>query len=244
MSDRRPRPTNKPFPAFGLSVLIHGGLAVGVVAVGLWGAGDAEKERVYTLGFDRVAVARTTLEEPEQLEEPEVVEPPVFEPELREAERLPEAPQYDEAGLVPVPRADLPNTREFVFGARPEAPVVEREPVEPVPEVANVPEASPEVAAVPDEAPAAASDTEEVDYERVDGEEPEYPRASVRLGEEGDVVLALGIDAEGFVDSVEIETSSGFRRLDAAAMSAALTWRFAPGTPARFRHTVHFVLRR
>ena len=82
-----------------------------------------------------------------------------------------------------------------------------------------------------------------MEYVRLDGNEPEYPRASVRLGEEGNVVLALKVDDEGFVVSVELRESSSHRRLDQAAMTAALTWRFPAGTPSTIKHTVHFQLR-
>ena len=83
--------------------------------------------------------------------------------------------------------------------------------------------------------------------QRVDGEDPEYPRLSARLKEQGDVVLRLTLDEEGRVRGVELVESSGYIRLDEAAMSAAPKWRFdltPEGALRRFEHTVHFQLAR
>lgn len=58
---------------------------------------------------------------------------------------------------------------------------------------------------------------------------PPYPIESKRLGEEGVVELALYLTAEGKVQEGRIETSSGFARLDQAALKHAMTnWKFEP----------------
>jgi|GEM_PF-2733558 len=57
---------------------------------------------------------------------------------------------------------------------------------------------------------------------------PAYPPQSVRLGEQGVVLLALCIDAAGHVTAVQVVRSSGFRRLDDAAARAAKVWRYDP----------------
>ncbi|WP_051279365.1 energy transducer TonB [Chitinilyticum aquatile] len=59
---------------------------------------------------------------------------------------------------------------------------------------------------------------------------PEHPAASRRPGreEEGRVVLRVKVLASGEVESVSIEQSSGFYRLDRAARDAVLRWRFVP----------------
>lgn len=58
--------------------------------------------------------------------------------------------------------------------------------------------------------------------------QPDYPRASMRRGEEGEVVLRVVVGSNGRVDSVEIVSSSGHRRLDRAAVAAVRRWRFEP----------------
>jgi protein TonB len=61
---------------------------------------------------------------------------------------------------------------------------------------------------------------------------PHYPRLSQRLGEEGTVVLRVLINAEGQAEKLDIATSSGYARLDDAALSTVQAWRFVPGTRA------------
>jgi len=60
---------------------------------------------------------------------------------------------------------------------------------------------------------------------------PEYPAASRRAGEAGTVVLDLYILPNGRVGDARVRTSSGFPRLDEAAIKEAKrSWRFVPGT--------------
>ncbi|MEN3976779.1 energy transducer TonB [Emcibacter sp. SYSU 3D8] len=63
--------------------------------------------------------------------------------------------------------------------------------------------------------------------------QPEYPSTSVRLGEEGAVILKFMVMPNGRVDadSISVVESSGSDRLDKAAMTEARkAWRFIPGT--------------
>jgi periplasmic protein TonB len=66
---------------------------------------------------------------------------------------------------------------------------------------------------------------------------PRYPPQSRRLREQGLVVLRVVIDEQGEASSIEIETSSGHSRLDAAARDAVLRAAFRPyvegGEPRR-----------
>lgn len=61
-------------------------------------------------------------------------------------------------------------------------------------------------------------------------ERPEYPPQSKRLGEEGSTVLRLYVLADGSIGEVQLGQTSGFPRLDEAAMKQAKRWRFLPGT--------------
>jgi periplasmic protein TonB len=58
---------------------------------------------------------------------------------------------------------------------------------------------------------------------------PDYPIASKRLGEAGRVILEVAVSAQGIPELVKIKTSSGFERLDQAALKAVRQWRFVPG---------------
>ncbi|MDE2366895.1 MAG: energy transducer TonB [Betaproteobacteria bacterium] len=66
---------------------------------------------------------------------------------------------------------------------------------------------------------------------------PAYPALSRRLGEEGKLVLRVELDEKGRVNVAQVVNSSGFKRLDEAAMAAVKTWRCNPpvrnGQPVR-----------
>jgi periplasmic protein TonB len=57
---------------------------------------------------------------------------------------------------------------------------------------------------------------------------PQYPSLSRRSGEEGRILLKVLVNAKGEPESVVISSSSGFERLDAAALAALRKWRFVP----------------
>lgn len=59
---------------------------------------------------------------------------------------------------------------------------------------------------------------------------PEYPQMSKRLGEQGRVVLRVLVDTVGQPEQVEVEKSSGYPRLDAAARQAVEHWKFKPAS--------------
>lgn len=57
---------------------------------------------------------------------------------------------------------------------------------------------------------------------------PAYPLLSRRFGEEGRVMLRVLVDAQGRPQVVEVGRSSGFARLDQAAVQAVERWHFVP----------------
>lgn len=61
---------------------------------------------------------------------------------------------------------------------------------------------------------------------------PAYPALSRRRGEEGTVLLAIRIDPHGRVVQAQVAESSGFRRLDEAALTAVRRWHYQPATRA------------
>ncbi|MFN3610586.1 energy transducer TonB [Tepidimonas sp.] len=58
---------------------------------------------------------------------------------------------------------------------------------------------------------------------------PPYPPLSRRLGEQGKVVVRVRIEADGTASAAEVRTSSGFERLDQAALQTVLRWKYVPG---------------
>lgn len=77
---------------------------------------------------------------------------------------------------------------------------------------------------------------------------PSYPRISRRNGEQGTVIVRVFISTQGTPEKAEVRTSSGFARLDQAALEAVQRWRFVPGrrngTPEAmwFNIPVRFIL--
>lgn len=57
---------------------------------------------------------------------------------------------------------------------------------------------------------------------------PEYPPTSRRLGEEGTVVLQLLVTEDGRIADAKVDKSSGFPRLDEAALRESKRWRAIP----------------
>ena len=77
---------------------------------------------------------------------------------------------------------------------------------------------------------------------------PGYPRISRRNSEQGTVIVRVFISTQGTPEKAEVRTSSGFARLDQAALEAVQRWRFVPGrrngTPEAmwFNIPVRFIL--
>ena len=59
---------------------------------------------------------------------------------------------------------------------------------------------------------------------------PPYPAQSRRLGETGIVILRVELSETGHVAVPKVQSSSGYVRLDEAALAAVRTWRCTPST--------------
>jgi len=78
--------------------------------------------------------------------------------------------------------------------------------------------------------PVVALPASDADY--LNNPAPANPRMSRRQGEQGTVVLRVFINTEGRADKAEIRTSSGYSRLDEAALATVQRWRYVPGKRA------------
>jgi TonB family protein len=61
---------------------------------------------------------------------------------------------------------------------------------------------------------------------------PIYPTESRKLREEGEVMLRVFVNRLGYPSKVELRQSSGFGRLDEAALNAVRAWCFYPAKTA------------
>ena len=67
------------------------------------------------------------------------------------------------------------------------------------------------------------------DAEYLHNPKPEYPRISKQRNEQGKVIVNVFIGTDGSPQKAEIKTSSGFERLDQAALATVRSWRYVPG---------------
>lgn len=121
----------------------------------------------------------------------------------------------------------------------PEAPPSERAlttPDTPSPATPASPGPSPEASAPAQDMPvpaatdpvAAALTPPRSDAAHLNNPKPVYPALSQKYKEQGRVVLDVYILADGSVGEIRLKTSSGYRRLDDAAMRAVRRWKYIP----------------
>lgn len=161
-------------------------------------------------------IRREPLPEPVK---PEPVREVRHEPKPVERVVLPEpAPER----AVEVPPPPPPQSITEVPVAPPPVPVVVAEP-------APMPITQPPVAAQTPEEPADITMTSQMlaaIYLR--NPKPGYPSLSRRLSEQGTVLLRVFVNAMGDATRVDLKESSGFPRLDKAALDAVEGWKFVP----------------
>ena len=92
--------------------------------------------------------------------------------------------------------------------------------------VAEAP-AGPAAPSGPPAAPSLQLPSSNADY--LQNPKPAYPALSKRLGEQGKVVVRVLIGADGMPQKAELRQSSGYERLDQAALNTVLKWRYVPG---------------
>lgn len=226
--------------AVGLHLAVLAAIIIPTEPVATLGVSESEEILFVELGpnvQEIAALAAPAVEpEPEVLEpvppepEPEVEETPPPEPEVIEPpEPAPEAITLPEPKPEPKPKPKpKPRPKKTAKPVQP-AP----EPTRPAQVVAPLADAS-STATAPKGQPAALDPDRPRTIGRVDylGRHPQpvYPRASQRRGERGRVVLRVLISPEGRVLSADVRQSSGYGRLDDAAVDAMRGTRFRPYT--------------
>ncbi|MNY84641.1 transport protein TonB [compost metagenome] len=124
------------------------------------------------------------------------------------------APPLPKAITDPTP---APNAPKGTLDSAP-APVADAAP--PAPPAAPAPPAPPSGGAVQLPSSNAAY---------LNNPRPSYPSISRRMSEQGKVLLRVLVDENGSPQQIEIKQSSGFDRLDKAALASVQKWRFVPG---------------
>lgn len=118
---------------------------------------------------------------------------------------------------TPKPPPKAPPSERAVKTPEPPPPPPVEQPAEPVKE------------AEPTPAPVLPPNA---DASQLNNPVPAYPALSRRLGEKGTVVLEILVKANGTVGDIKLKSSSGYNRLDDAAINAIKRWKFIPASQA------------
>lgn len=172
---------------------------------------------------------------------PQVQPPPPPQPKPKPQPRTQVSPP---APTPPLPRPPLPVA---VVSSTPSPQTVTGTlaPQPPAPPIAAPVAASPSPPAPP-APPRIDLPSSNADY--LNNRPPPYPPLSKRLGEQGKVVVRVFIGLDGVGSQAEIRTSSGYDRLDQAALKTVMTWQYLPGKvngepkAMWFNVPIHFVL--
>ncbi|WP_373425344.1 energy transducer TonB [Variovorax boronicumulans] len=150
------------------------------------------------------------------------VEPP--KPKVEPPPPPPPPPKVAKAPPPPRPQA----IREPKPTPAPQAPAGTTEPPPPpAPPAAPTPPAPPALPPAPPAPPAVQLPSSNADY--LQNPKAVYPAMSKRLGEQGKVIVKVLVGVDGLPKSAEVKKSSGFDRLDEAAIEYIMKCRFVPG---------------
>jgi protein TonB len=209
-----------PFPVFAHRQ------TVGVVAcvlllhgLALWGLHSGLLQRTALAVQDVVVQASVVIEAPAR--PPTPVPPTPSQP--TPAPRLPRTLAPPVAATPPVAPAALP-----VVDTHAPSPALAAA-LQPAP-AAAAPTAPP--APLPLAAPPAAAAKLELPSSNADylqNPKADYPRLSRQRNEQGRVLVRVLIGTDGTAQQAEIQVSSGFERLDQAALATVRSWRYVPG---------------
>ena len=154
----------------------------------------------------------------------------------------PAVPQTAAAPAATVAPTPLPATAEPtpLLAAAPAAQMHSATPSATAPAAAAADPAPSAVAAAP-RAPAPL-ELPSSDAQYLQNPKPRYPPISMRMGEQGTVLVQVLVTDKGVAKDVKLQTSSGFFRLDNAALEAVARWRFVPGKRAGVPETMWFTV--
>jgi protein TonB len=198
---------------------------VGLHLLGLWALHAGLLRRAVELVIP-VQVVAEIIELPQPVVTPAPPAPPTPTPP-RPAPPVPPAPRQPVVRPAPQPVAiTAPEPAPQAPAAVP-APQPVINTALPATEVATpVPPAPP----APPAPPRLDLPSSSADY--LNNPPPPYPPLSKRLGEQGRVVVRARIEVNGSASQAEIRTSSGYERLDQAALQTVKRWRYLPGKRA------------
>lgn len=147
---------------------------------------------------------------------------PIVKPAPQPTPALPPAP-----ATTPMPLPVAVDPTPFPLAAAATS-VQTPQPTAPTTPTAVAPAPPPAAVAPPARAPVVV-ELPSSDAQYLQNPKPRYPAMSRRLGEQGTVLIQVMVTEKGLAQDARIKTSSGFFRLDNAALEAVSQWRFVPG---------------
>ena len=196
-------------PLFASVIAIH--------ALVLWAMQNGLLQRVFDKETPLLVMAEVLMPAPP------APEPPAFKPAtpMRPAEKTVAQPRPQANPPKPEPAALAPT----LLATPSQSPATAIAPAT----ASNVsPNASPVQSPAAPPAPAKVEPPSS-DAQYLQNPKPSYPVLSRRMNEQGKVVVRVLIGVEGQAQKAEIFQSSGFERLDQAALKTVLGWRYVPG---------------
>lgn len=146
-----------------------------------------------------------------------------IEPPAPKVEPVP--PKPPEPVKKPVVKTPVPPPMPLAVAdptPSPNAPVGVTTPTPPAPPAPPAP-----APAAPPAPPAIQMPSSDASY--LQNPKPPYPPISRRMNEQGRSIIRVLIGIDGSPQKAEIAKSSGFDRLDQAAMATVMRWRYVPG---------------
>jgi protein TonB len=208
-----PRPR---LAAIGITLGVHVVLALALLGLGV-SATRQDSARIVAVNL--TPGSKTKQPEPEQAPQPSPAQPR----RLETAVRAPELPVPAIRPAIALAPAMLQPAAVALAAPAPPA----AEPAAPVPATPT---------------PAAAVQSGDLGTRVLSAPPPRYPTQSRRRREQGTVELLLTLGTDGSVEAISVSRSSGFERLDDAALSAVRRWRWEPtvqaGAPVQVRGIV------
>ena len=154
----------------------------------------------------------------------ELITPPAPKVEPAPQPKRPLPVQQPVARRKPTPPAPVPQQVAPRLPPSPNAPTAVPEPQPPAPPIVAAPAPAPVAPPAP-----AKVELPSTSAEYLQNPPPAYPPTSRRLGEQGTVIVRVLIGADGVAQEAELRKSSGFDRLDRAALETVRKWRYVPG---------------
>jgi len=222
----KPRPSSQRTPNAGLRIIRHGGYVLAVVATialhGLWLSTATESlphpqpkaPTILNVSWLPAPIAQATA-----TPKPEVKIPSKPKALSKTHRKTPDKPLAKPSKNV---IASTQSSRNVATANRVATPPT----FVPSPAIAK-----PALSASPAPLPKAAPEPVTLPHLNADylhNPAPDYPPASRELGEQGRVLVRAKISTDGKVEQVLLRKSSGYSRLDNAALTSVKQWRFVP----------------